>query len=120
MSASSSVFTRSPLPPPTAVSATGAWITDADGNRYLDAAGGAIASLIGHGDPMVVEAMAAQASSVDWVHASTFTTDPVERYAEAVAGLVPMDRARVFPVSGGSEAMESALEDGPRLSPGPR
>ncbi len=110
MSASSSVFTRSLLPRPTAVSASGAWITDADGNRYLDAAGGAIASVIGHGDPAVAEAMAAQASSVDWVHASAFTTDPVERYAEAVAGLVPMDRARVFPVSGGSEAMESALK----------
>ncbi len=54
--------------------------------------------------------MAAQVSSVDWVHASAFTTDPVERYAEAVAGLVPMDGARVFPVSGGSEAMESALK----------
>jgi len=110
MSASSSVFTRSHLPRPTAVSASGAWITDADGNRYLDAAGGAIASVIGHGDPSVAEAMAAQTRSVDWVHASAFTTDPVERYAEAVAGLVPMDRARVFPVSGGSEAMESALK----------
>jgi adenosylmethionine-8-amino-7-oxononanoate aminotransferase len=110
MSASSSVFTRSHQPRPTAVSASGAWITDADGNRYLDAAGGAIATVIGHGDPSVAEAMATQTRSVDWVHASAFTTDPVERYAEAVAGLVPMDRARVFPVSGGSEAMESALK----------
>ena len=110
MSASSSVFTRGHLPRPTAVSASGAWITDANGNKYLDAAGGAIASVIGHGDPTVAEAMAIQARSVDWVHASAFTTDPVERYAEAVAGLVPLDQARVFPVSGGSEAMESALK----------
>ena len=110
MNPSSSVFTRSHLPRPTAVSASGAWITDADGNKYLDAAGGAIASVIGHGDPTVAEAMVAQTRSVDWVHASAFTTDPVERYAEAVAGLVPMDQARVFPVSGGSEAMESALK----------
>ncbi|MET0697349.1 MAG: aspartate aminotransferase family protein [Acidimicrobiia bacterium] len=110
MSASSSVFTRSHPPHPTAVSANGAWITDADGNRYLDAAGGAIASVIGHCDPAVAEAMVAQARSVDWVHASAFTTDPVERYAEAVAGLVPIDLPRVFPVSGGSEAMESALK----------
>ncbi len=110
MSASSSVFTRSHLPRPTAVSASGAWITDADGNKYLDAAGGAIASVIGHGDAAVAEAMATQTMSVDWVHASAFTTDPVERYAEAVADLVPMDGARVFPVSGGSEAMESALK----------
>jgi adenosylmethionine-8-amino-7-oxononanoate aminotransferase len=110
MSASSSVFTRGHQPLPTAISASGAWITDADGNKYLDAAGGAIASVIGHGDPTVADAMATQARSVDWVHASVFTTDPVERYADAVAGLVPMDRARVFPVSGGSEAMESALK----------
>jgi adenosylmethionine-8-amino-7-oxononanoate aminotransferase len=110
MSESSSVFTRGYLPRPTAVSASGSWITDADGNEYLDAAGGAIASVIGHGDATVAKAMAAQAGSVDWVHASAFTTDAVERYADAVAGLVPLDRARVFPVSGGSEAMESALK----------
>lgn len=110
MSASSSVFTRGHLPRPTAVSASGSWITDAEGNQYLDAAGGAIASMIGHGDATVAGAMAAQATTLEWVHASAFTTDPVERYAESVGGLVPMDRARVFPVSGGSEAMESALK----------
>ena len=38
-----SVFTRSRTPPPLAVKAAGAWITDAEGNQYLDAAGGAIA-----------------------------------------------------------------------------
>jgi hypothetical protein len=110
MSASSSVFTRSHVPRPTAVSASGSWVTDSEGNQYLDAAGGAIASVIGHGDATVAGAMAAQTTTLEWVHASAFTTDPLERYAESVAGLVPMDRARVFPVSGGSEAMESALK----------
>jgi hypothetical protein len=110
MSASSSVFTRSHVPRPTAVSASGSWVTDSEGNQYLDAAGGAIASVIGHGDATVAGAMAAQTTTLEWVHASAFTTDPVERYAESVASLVPMDRARVFPVSGGSEAMESALK----------
>jgi hypothetical protein len=110
MSASSSVFTRSHVPRPTAVSASGSWVTDSEGNQYLDAAGGAIASVIGHGDATVAGAMAAQTTTLEWVHASAFTTDPLERYAESVASLVPMDRARVFPVSGGSEAMESALK----------
>ena len=110
MSTTSSVFARSQQLRPTAVSASGAWIIDADGNQYLDAAGGAIASVIGHGDAAVAEAIAVQTRTVDWVHASAFTTDAVERYADAVAGLAPMDRARVFPVSGGSEAMESALK----------
>jgi hypothetical protein len=110
MSPSSSVFSRSQIPRPTAVSASGSWVTDTEGNQYLDAAGGAIASVIGHGDATVAKAMAAQTTTLEWVHASAFTTDPVERYAESVAGLVPMDRARVFPVSGGSEALESALK----------
>ena len=110
MSTSSSVFTRSHLPRPTAVSASGSWVTDADGHQYLDAAGGAIASVIGHGDATVAAAMATQASTLEWVHATAFTTEAVERYAESVAGLVPLDEARVFPVSGGSEAMESALK----------
>jgi adenosylmethionine-8-amino-7-oxononanoate aminotransferase len=110
MSPTSSVFTRSRKAPPVAVSATGAWITDADGKRYLDAAGGAIASLIGHGDPTVAAAMADQAATLEWAHASAFTTTPVEEYAADIATLVPMDQARVYPVSGGSEAMETALK----------
>lgn len=110
MSEKSSVFARSPKTPPVAVSAAGAWITDGDGRQYLDAAGGAIASLIGHGDPAVAAAMAAQSETLEWTHASTFTTGPMEEYAAAVAALVPMEDARVFPVSGGSEAIETALK----------
>ncbi len=106
----SSVFSRGRVELPTAVSADGAWITDAAGKMYLDAAGGAIVVGIGHGDSEVAEAMSSQASALDWVHASAFTTEPVESYATALAELVPMDDARVFPVSGGSEAMESALK----------
>ncbi|HEY4606946.1 MAG TPA: aminotransferase class III-fold pyridoxal phosphate-dependent enzyme [Acidimicrobiia bacterium] len=95
---------------PTAVTAKGAWITDAEGRTYLDAAGGAIAAGIGHGDTEMAAVMASQAAALDWVHASAFTNEPVEAYAAALAELVPMDGARVYPVSGGSEAMESALK----------
>jgi adenosylmethionine-8-amino-7-oxononanoate aminotransferase len=93
-----------------AVSASGAWITDANGRHYLDAAGGAIASLIGHGDLMVAAAMRDQAVTLEWAHASAFTTTPLEEYASDVASFVPMDQARVYPVSGGSEAIETALK----------
>ena len=37
----SHVFSRATRDLPTAVSAEGVWITDADGTRYLDGAGGA-------------------------------------------------------------------------------
>jgi adenosylmethionine-8-amino-7-oxononanoate aminotransferase len=110
VSGASSVFSRGRGRLPVALSAKGAWITDTDGKQYLDAAGGAIAVGIGHGDEKVAASLAAQAGALDWVHASAFTTDPLEAYAAALARVVPVEGARVFPVSGGSEAVETALK----------
>ncbi|MDA2974214.1 MAG: aminotransferase class III-fold pyridoxal phosphate-dependent enzyme, partial [Actinomycetota bacterium] len=95
---------------PVAASARGSVITTVDGVEYLDGAGGAIASSIGHGRREVVDAMSAQAAAVDYVHATQFTTESAERFAGRVAAVVPVDGARVFPVSGGSEANETALK----------
>ena len=58
-------------------------------------------------------ALAATASdelAVDYVHATQFTTRALEEYAEELAAVVPVDGARVYPVSGGSEAIETALK----------
>jgi adenosylmethionine-8-amino-7-oxononanoate aminotransferase len=95
---------------PTAVRAEGASIWDAEGKRYLDAAGGAVVVGIGHGDPDVVRAMAEQAEQVGYVHGTQFTTESLELYAKELATLLPMDEARIYPVSGGSEAVETALK----------
>ena len=105
----SSVFYRA-AEPVEAVSAEGCWITDRAGRRYLDAAGGAIVCGIGHGRTEVAQAIATQLMELDYVHASTFTTAVVEEYCARVAALVPMDDARVYPVSGGSEATETVLK----------
>ncbi len=106
----SSVFHRGAGTLPIAARASGSWITDVDGKQYLDAAGGAIAVGIGHGDHEIAGAMATQALTLAYVHGSAFTTEPLESYASEIASIVPMEGARVFPVSGGSEAMESALK----------
>ncbi len=95
---------------PRAAKAEGAWIIDSDGTRYLDAAGGAIVSNVGHGDPALLAAMAEQASRVPYVHGTMFTTDALEAYAEDVATVLPVDGAMLYPVSGGSEAVETALK----------
>ncbi len=95
---------------PTAVGAEGVWIEDAAGRRYLDAAGGAIVVNVGHGDRSVLAAMHEQASRVQYVHGTMFTTDALESYADELAPLLPMDGARIYPVSGGSEAVETALK----------
>ncbi len=39
-----------------------------------------------------------------------FTTGALERYADEMAPLLPIDDARFYPVSGGSEAVETALK----------
>ncbi len=95
---------------PVAVKAEGCWIIDADGRRYLDAAGGAVVSAVGHGRARVVEAIAVHLSQLDYVHSTAFRTEVVESYASQVAQLAPMQGARVYPVAGGSEATETALK----------
>jgi adenosylmethionine-8-amino-7-oxononanoate aminotransferase len=95
---------------PTAVRAEGVWIEDADGTRYLDGGGGAIVVNVGHGDRDVARAMTEQAERAAYVHATAFTTDALESYADELAPLLPMDEPRIYPVSGGSEAVETALK----------
>ena len=105
----SSVFPRA-REPLIATSAVGCWITDSLGRRYLDAAGGAAVTGVGHGRREVITALAAQLEQLDYVHASAFTTGISEDYCRAIAEIVPMKNARVYPVSGGSEATETVLK----------
>ena len=95
---------------PVAARAEGSAIWDATGKRYLDAAGGAIVVGIGHGDETILQALRDQASAVAYAHGTQFTTEALETYATELAELLPMDSARVYPVSGGSEAVETALK----------
>jgi adenosylmethionine-8-amino-7-oxononanoate aminotransferase len=93
-----------------AVSASGSTIQDSAGRSYLDAAGGAIVVNIGHGRAEVAEVMAGQAGRLAYAHGSAFTTEPLEAYAAEVAAVLPVDDPAIYPVSGGSEAIETALK----------
>jgi adenosylmethionine-8-amino-7-oxononanoate aminotransferase len=107
----SNVFRRSTDPAlPVAVRAEGATIWDAEGRAYLDAAGGAVVVGIGHGRESVARVMAEQAGRVAYAHGTAFTSEPLERYAAALAPHLPLDGPAIYPVAGGSEAMESALK----------
>jgi adenosylmethionine-8-amino-7-oxononanoate aminotransferase len=105
------VFRRSSSPDPAvAVSAHGSTIVDADGREYLDAAGGAIVVNVGHGRREIADAAADQAARLSYAHGSAFTTEPLERYAAEVGPHLPVDDPYLYPVSGGSEAIETALK----------
>ncbi|MBP1705622.1 MAG: bioA [Chloroflexi bacterium] len=90
--------------------AEGATIWDVSGRAYLDAAGGAVVVNIGHGRRSVAEAMAAQAAKVAYVHGTSFSSESLETYAAEVGALLPVDAPAIYPVSGGSEATETALK----------
>ncbi|QOF76761.1 aspartate aminotransferase family protein [Variovorax sp. 38R] len=96
--------------PPVAASAQGMFIRDADGHAYLDASGGAAVSSLGHGHPEVMAAMHAQIDTLAYAHTSFFTSEVAEQLADELIGSAPEGMSHVYLVSGGSEAVESALK----------
>ncbi|WP_417270053.1 aspartate aminotransferase family protein [Celeribacter sp.] len=100
--------TKSSLP--TVARGSGVYLYDNDGNQYFDGSGGAAVSCLGHGDTDVINAIKAQLDQIAYAHTSFFTSDPAEQLADALIRHAPEGIDRVYFVSGGSEAMESALK----------
>jgi adenosylmethionine-8-amino-7-oxononanoate aminotransferase len=96
--------------PPVAVRAEGATIWDSTGRAYLDGAGGAVVVGIGHGRRSVAQAIAEQTAQIAYAHGSVFTSEPLEAYAAEIGPHLPLDGPAIYPVSGGSEAIETALK----------
>jgi adenosylmethionine-8-amino-7-oxononanoate aminotransferase len=90
--------------------ARGVYMWDVDGKRYLDGSSGAMVCNIGHGNDRVLAAMRAQMDKATFGYRLHFETEASERLATKTAGLMPPGLNRVFFVSGGSEAVESALK----------
>ncbi len=95
---------------PVAVEAFGSTIRDATDRTYLDAAGGAIVVNVGHGRASIARVLADQAGRLSYAHGSAFTTEPLEAYAAEIGRRLPVDDPAIYPVSGGSEAIETALK----------
>ena len=87
----------------------GVYLFDSEGRRYLDACAGVHVVSIGHGVPEIAEAMREQARKVSFTY-SRFLTQPQLELAEKIAEMASDGLSRVFFVSGGSEATESALK----------
>ena len=107
----SQVFYRNPLHDyPTAMRGDGVYLYDADGRQYLDGSGGAAVSCLGHGHPDVVAAIKAQVEELAFSHTAFFTNQPQERLAEKLVGRFGESDAKVYFLSGGSEANETAIK----------
>ena len=86
----------------------GSYIFDNEGNRYLDFFGGILTTMIGHANPVVTEAVRAQAGKV--MHTSTlYLNEEMISFAEEVAAVSGIPDARVLFTTSGSEANDTAI-----------
>src|SRR5215218_9361830 len=94
---------------PIIVSGDGCYVTVIEGRRYLDGLAGLFAVQIGYsyGDE-IGDAAAAQMRELPFYTNWSYAHPRAIELAEEVASLAPGDLNRVFFVSGGSEAVESA------------
>jgi len=95
---------------PVAVQGQGVYIIDGEGKRYLDASGGAAVSSLGHSHPRVIGAIKRQIDHIAFAHTGSFTSESAEELADFLVERAPEDIEHVYFVSGGSEAVESALK----------
>ena len=107
----SSVFYRSPNQKyPRGARGEGVYLYDDQGKQYLDGSGGAAVTCLGHGHPDVIAAIKAQVEALAYAHTAFFTNEPQELLAARLAERFGEAGARVYFLSGGSEANETAIK----------
>ncbi len=93
--------------PIVAASGAGCWLTDIDGNRYLDFLAGVAVNNLGHCHPAVVKALQEQAATL--IHCSNYYHIPSQiELAELLCANSFGDR--VFFCNSGAEANEAAIK----------
>ena len=89
----------------------GSRVWDQDGNAYIDALAGLFCVNAGYGRREIVEAVAAQMLDISFVSPFSFPNLPQIKLAGELAKISPMGpKTRSFFVTGGSEAVETALK----------
>ena len=88
-------------------SGQGAWVTDADGNRYLDCLAGYSALNFGHGHPRLLEVAHRQLDKLT-LTSRAFYNDQLGMFGRDLAALTGKDM--VLPMNTGAEAVETAIK----------
>lgn len=95
--------------PVAVVSGEGCWVTDADGERWLDLYGGHAVALTGHCHPRVVEAIRDQAGRLLF-YSNLVGNDVRAKALELLAWSAPDGIEHVFLCNSGAEANEAAIK----------
>jgi len=85
----------------------GVWLTDTEGNKYLDALSGIAVCNLGHSHPAITKAICSQADKL--IHTSNIYHIPLQQeLAEKLTSLSGMEQA--FFCNSGAEANETAIK----------
>ena len=95
--------------PMIAVQGEGVRITDFEGNSWIDVNGGYNSVNVGYGRHEIADAAFEQMNRIPYFPNGA-TTEPTALLSRKLAEMTPGSLSRVFPVSGGSEANETAIK----------
>ncbi len=95
--------------PLTIVRGQGATVWDDAGRAYIDCVGGIAVANVGHANPRVVTAIAAQAGTI-MSCPEMFHNDVRARYVTRLAAALPPTMDRIFLTNSGTEAIETAIK----------
>ena len=89
----------------------GSVLWDREGNEYIDAMASLWYCNVGHGRSEIADAVASQMRELETYSCfDPFTNPMAEAITERVAGLSPIDHARVFLCGSGSESIDTAMK----------
>ncbi|MDF2189952.1 adenosylmethionine--8-amino-7-oxononanoate transaminase [Paraflavitalea sp. CAU 1676] len=92
------------------VKGDGCYLTDTDGNDYIDAISSWWVTIHGHAHPYIAEKLYEQAKTLEQVIFAGFTHEPAVRLAERLLEKLPGAISRIFYSDNGSTATEVALK----------
>jgi 4-aminobutyrate aminotransferase len=97
--------------PLVAASGDGCWITDVDGNQFLDFSAGIAVCTTGHSHPHVVQAIIDQSRQLIHMSGTDFFYEPQGNLAKKLAEHVALrGGSRVFFTNSGTETIEGAIK----------
>jgi adenosylmethionine-8-amino-7-oxononanoate aminotransferase len=95
--------------PPIIVEGKGIRVTDTEGKSWIDVNGGYSSVNVGYGRTEIADAAREQMMKLSYFPQGS-TTEPLVRLVEKLAQITPGSLERTWPVTGGSEANETAVK----------
>ncbi|MBN18777.1 MAG: aspartate aminotransferase family protein [Chloroflexi bacterium] len=91
------------------IDAKGIYVTDSEGNTFIDCNAGYSSVNLGYGRPEIAQVVKDQLNAISYFPQAS-TTEPLIKLVEKLASITPGDLNRIYPVTGGSEANETAIK----------